>query len=541
MGIGQRGPLELLCAALTGFAIVVGVVLLVVVSRQREFQVDEVEHLHAAYNIRDGRMIYRDFWQGHPPLLYALLTPLTDVHNPVATYRRARILTVTLLLATIALCSLAARRLGGGWAAALAFALALFHTTLIERGIEVRPDGALALLIIGALAIELSWHGPLRRFSVEALLLGLGGLLTQKAVLPLAIFAMMWIAAAVRERRPRLIIQPLLLSLVPLAIALAVLAAMGTAAAFLRDVVFSATSAVTRSENRGTFSPLGFLIVEQSRNVAFALLAIAGLIWIALRRRDNAARFTAFVALAGVVALWASPFPWPYVQVGIIPPLVVVAATFVACASGRRAPVAVVAVIALAGVTAVPRLMRKGAGSPDLQFATLREIARLTAPNATAFDLAGLYFRPDAYPVYAMSGDMLLSYVHGAFPRIVPELHRNAVACVLYDYRTSALPAEEKAFIGSHFTHYGGNIYLPGADLTRAASIEFEVLAPARFRYEGRGAIAVDGTPFTRGLLTRGVHHISTIRPATPSRIVIDAPPPALTGPPSLSLFPTFD
>jgi hypothetical protein len=528
--MGRRAAtLDLIGASLVGLLLVLGCFLLLAVSRNREFQVDEVEHLHAAYNLRDGRMIYRDFWQGHPPLLYALLAPMTDVSDPVASYRRARMLLAVLLLGTIALCAVCARQLGGAWAAALATALALLHTTMIERGIEVRPDGPLALLIMIALAA--------RRFWIQALALGTALLLTQKAIFPLAVFAVLWIWTAWRERRPRIAIQPLLLAAAPLAIGWLVLAAFGAGEPFVRYVFLDATSAAARSENRGTFGPMLFLVRESLRNPMFVLASLAGIAWLLAGRRDAQARFAAILAVGSVAALWLNPFPWPYVHVTFIPLLAVAAGTGIAAVRESWRGIAVAAIVILGALTSVPRLLQKASSSPDDQFATLREIDRLTPRDARCFDLAGLYFRPDAYPVYAMSGDMLVAYGHGAFPRMIPELRRNAVDCILFNYRTAALPGEERQFIAAHFVHLGGNIYLPGTDLSRPA---FEVLAPRVFRYEGAGAIEVDGVPFTRGVLARGVHRVHVTRASAPSQLILDTPPPALTGPP-LSLFPGFD
>jgi hypothetical protein len=531
--------LNLLLAAVIGAAIVVAVVVLFGVSRHREFQVDEVEHLHAAYNLRDGRMIYRDFWQGHPPLLYAMLAPLTDARDPVATYERARILLAILLLATIALTAVCAARLGGVWAATLAAALALLHTTMIERGIEVRPDGPLALLIMAALAVELAPRaGALRRHSIEALLLGGGMLLTQKAILPLVPFGVLWAITARRERRLRLVLQPVLLAAVPLLVGWGVLAALGAGDTFVRYVFLNATSAATRSESRGTFSPAFFLLRESARNITFVAAAVGGLVSLIKR----SAWFVVALAVVSVAALWVNPFPWPYVHVTFIPLLAVVAgAGVVAMTAPRWRGAAVVGVLTLAALIGFPRLMQKAAGSPDLQFATLREIDRVTPRGARCFDLVGLYFRPDAYPVYAMSGDMLVAYQHGTFPRIVPALRHNAVDCVMFNYRTEGMGAEEQQFVGAHFVHYWANIFLPGTDLSHGGVPAFEVLAPRAFRYDGAGAIAVDGTPFVRGTLLAGNHHIDVIRPSAPSRLIMDTPPPFPPPTAPRPLYPAFD
>ena len=525
----SRRSATLIAAASIGFAIVVALVLLVHISWNRDFQVDEVEHLHAAYDIRDGRMIYRDFVQSHPPLLHLLLLPLTSVDDPVGTFHRGRLLMCALLIVTVVLSALAARRLANGWAAAATAGLLLFHTTFIERGMEVRPDGALALCIMAALLLELTPSiPPLRRHSWEALILGTGTLLTQKALFPVAAFGIVWIVSAWRERRPHLFVQPALLVVVPMLAALGIMAAIGNAREFLHQVPGDAVSAAVRAEKRGTFGPMGFVLQESARNLAFVLCAIGGLIYATIRRNDRGVQTTLIVAAVAIVSLWANPFPWPYIHVTVIPLLAVLAGAAVGAAAPRSSGIIVVVAIVAAAATAAPRLFRKATASADVQFFTLREIGRITRRSDHAFDLVGLYFRPDAYRVYNMSGDTLRSYRHGTFPPMLPELRRNAVAAVMFNYRTAALPREEKTFIGSHFTRYTGDIFLPGIDLTGVPAGEhrrLDVLAPRRFRVDG-AEVTVDGVPFRSGALTAGVHDVGIVRGAPWGRLIADTPPP---------------
>jgi hypothetical protein len=273
---------------------------------------------------------------------------------------------------------------------------------------------------------------------------------------------------------------------------------------------------------------------------------LAGLTLIVIRRRDRLTLFTAFAGLAAFAALWLNPFPWPYVHIAVMPVLAVIGSLAPFLFSGSRvtSALAVIVTIAAIGLSA-PRLLQKAGDSADAQFATLREVGRIVSPRSTVFDLAGLYFRPDAYPVYAMSGDMLQSYANGAFPRMVPELRRNKVACVLNNYRMAVLPPLEKNFIGAHFTHYDGYIFLPGADLSAVATGHqrtFEALAEATYRYDGSGAITVDGTPFTRGRLTMGLHRIAVIRASLSSRLIVDTPQPVpAQTEPRAPLFGQFD
>ena len=191
---GER-PVRLIAYALLGTFFVVALVLLWPISWNRPFQVDEVEHVHAAYNVRMGRLIYEDFRQTHNPLLYFALRPLVGPEDPVGTYHRARLLTTALFTLTVVLCGLCAGRLGGLPAGLLAAGLALVHTTFADRGPEIRPDGPVALCLSAALLVELSGMRRLRRYGVEALLLSVAFLLTNKASFACFAFGCLWLFA----------------------------------------------------------------------------------------------------------------------------------------------------------------------------------------------------------------------------------------------------------------------------------------------------------------------------------------------------------
>src|SRR3954470_12562395 len=42
----------------------------------REFDIDELEHAHAAWSVGSGSVPYRDFFEHHGPALYLLLAPV---------------------------------------------------------------------------------------------------------------------------------------------------------------------------------------------------------------------------------------------------------------------------------------------------------------------------------------------------------------------------------------------------------------------------------------------------------------------------------
>ncbi|MEO8197488.1 MAG: hypothetical protein ABI689_12305 [Thermoanaerobaculia bacterium] len=544
---------------LIAFLIAAAIVLLVLVSVNREFQVDEVEHIHTAYNLRDGRLIYRDFVQVHPPLLYVLLYPFVDPDDPVSSYRLARVFSATVLLATIGLLAWCAHRLAGRRAATVAAGLALFQTTLIERGIEVRGDGLLALLVMAALASELSPRprAGVWRFAFQGLMLGLGLLVTLKALFPLALFGLHWLWTAARRRRLDAVLLPIAACFLPLLVTVALTLHFGNLREFVQQSLLDAGSAGLGAKERATFSPLPYLIHEGRRNLAFFVIVLCA-VAIELRalRSSGAStserRFVLWLSAGLFASLWANPFPWPYVQVTVLPFLVVLAATamvrFVDEHAGRMNVSLVrwlpAIALLLVALTATPRLAAKSLPATSAQLDTLREVQRVSAPDDRFFDLAGLYFRPDAYPVFAMSGDLFRWYTLGRFPPIPDTLRANEAVGIILNYRVSWLRPHERQFVRERFVHYTGNILLLGRNLVRApvgVDFEFEALKGKRFRFDGEGVLRIDGSPFVEGMLTKGPHRIRVQALAGPGRLILASAPPDVAAAEPVDLFVPFD
>lgn len=555
-------PLRLLAFVLLGVFFVVTLVLLWTSSWNRPLQVDEVEHLHAAYNVRMGRLIYEDFRQTHNPLLYFVLRPLIAPEDPVGSGRRARLLTTAFFTLTVALCGLCAGRLGGLPAGLLAAGLALGHTTFADRGFEVRPDGPVALCLTAALLAELSGMRRLRRYAVEALLLAVAFLFTNKAAFAGFAFGCLWLAAAVRRRRWSLVAVPMAVWILPLALALALMAAAGNLEGFLAANVGDALGEITQTapHTRGSLPvdvAAKYLGLESRRNLVFCALAVAGwLLGLVRGIRDRGGRLAFVVFLASVLfaSLWLNPYPFPYLHVTVLPPFVVLAALagtraaatrIAAWRTGGAGPSFSVIVLLLVGAAcqSLPYLLERSAPGDGRQLAVLREIGRVTEPDDAVFDMVGLYFRPDASRVYIMTGVTLERYRRGRFPRIADELRRSQAVAFVYNYRIGLLTGGEKKFLEEHFAHYDGNLSLLGTRLPIAPgeSMTFEVLKSKPFRYDGGGAILVDGQPFRRGFLERGPHRVTRVEGRGRDRLIMDTPPPVPWPPrPPVELFDVF-
>jgi 4-amino-4-deoxy-L-arabinose transferase-like glycosyltransferase len=156
--------------------------------RHRGIDPDElVNHLHNAFSVWTGDVIYRDFFAYHGPALSYLLQPLFWIVGPeLSVLWWGRALNWLLAVGTLAATGRIAHRLGGsgaGWIAAVLLAgTTIFH----HKAIELRPDVPAMLLVVLAAWVLLGSVEPwtLRRRVAAGLLVGCATLFTQKAIVP---------------------------------------------------------------------------------------------------------------------------------------------------------------------------------------------------------------------------------------------------------------------------------------------------------------------------------------------------------------------
>lgn len=120
------------------------------VTPNRFLDVDELEHLNAAYAIAHGESLYGSLFENHPPLLYWSLQPLVrSGFGAEPLIRAARWAVLVPCLGILLLTAVLARRLAGVTGALLAPLLLLTSAYFFEKGVEVRPDvpGAFFLLL----------------------------------------------------------------------------------------------------------------------------------------------------------------------------------------------------------------------------------------------------------------------------------------------------------------------------------------------------------------------------------------------------------
>jgi hypothetical protein len=545
----DRRGLRIALACIVGACGVAGLTLAVTLSLSRELQVDEIEHVHAAYNVAQGRMLYVDFWQGHHPAIYAVLAPLIDPEAPGASFTRARALMLLVWLGSLTLAGIAARQLTGRDEALwLTAGLLLLHSTFVERGLEIRPDGWLAFLSLGALVLELARGPVLARRAAQGLLLGVAFLFTKKAALPCLAFGVLWLIDALRSRSSARVLLPCLVWSLPVGLSVLSLIQAGSLDEFLHYNVRNQAQLVGRTAlQQATFGPWRFLSQEGARNLLFSAAALLGLghaVWNLARSgagRDSLAA-TVWVTAVMLSALWLAPQPFPYLHVSLLPFVAILAGrallAVVETWNGQRIWMRLACValaLPLAGASSAPRIAEKARATRARQLALVEEVQRITEPDEPVFDLVGLYFRPDAYPVYLMTGIMFARYQAGGFPSIAEHLRRKRPAAIILNYRTRWLSGADGEFIRDHYVHYTDNLFVQGRrvdGLLPGESIRFEVLRQKSFRYQGDGVLLVDGAPFERGVLAAGTHELSAAQPVSEGLLIHEPPGPA-PGPPA--------
>jgi hypothetical protein len=200
--------------------------------RNREFDPDELQHLHAAWSFQNGLLPFRDFFEHHMPGIYYLLAPVIHAYDTAHDF--GAVLSVILLArtlmwifaaATIAFTVLLGRKYRSpevGW---LAGALLSLGVVFIGKTVEIRPDvPALALWSASTWALVSGADGGHRRtwWALSGLLFGGALLFTQKALLAgpgFALFAFVYLFGD--EISPRLVLAKCI-DLATLAICIAI-------------------------------------------------------------------------------------------------------------------------------------------------------------------------------------------------------------------------------------------------------------------------------------------------------------------------------
>lgn len=171
----------------------------------KQVDIDEFQHLHAAWMVSQHYQLYRDFWENHTPLFYYFLIPLFRFcREGSGLVIAARLImsfsAFAILLMTYAL----ARTHHDRGTSFLAVLILSYMAIFMQKSIEVRPDQILVALWLASLwmSIRALAVDQKSKLFFAGFLLGVAFLFSPKALLPLAAMSFTF-AALSGLRRPR--------------------------------------------------------------------------------------------------------------------------------------------------------------------------------------------------------------------------------------------------------------------------------------------------------------------------------------------------
>jgi hypothetical protein len=166
------------------------------------YDADELQHLHILWRIGQGELPYRDFFEHHPPLFHLLLAPLFRSFSEadVTVLLLARTITLSITLLSLRLLTLLLRRFVSPVSACVGIGAMIALPVFGRSAMELRPDVAGLLSILGAVLVLARSLRPGRMTGARSTLFagalfGTAACFTQKALVALA-GAAIWMGVA---------------------------------------------------------------------------------------------------------------------------------------------------------------------------------------------------------------------------------------------------------------------------------------------------------------------------------------------------------
>lgn len=290
----------------------------------RDFDPDELQHIHGGFSIASGLVPYVDYFEHHTPWFGWLAASLIEWLGPDwDTLMAARLAFGALSAGALAVTWWIERSLSGKSAALVALVIHATFLAAIDKGIEIRPDVPAALLF----SLSLAWgcralrkSGAMPSAILAGLALGAGLMFTPKlafAAIGFGAGALLFLLVhgpEVRRRLPRLVAL-VLASCVPALLTGLALYRSGHFGAFFESVVMGP---LDWKREVGASVHLG---EAMARNPVSMVLGAVGLVamfcrGMAFRRESPEGAepmlFTAPLAALGILFGWfLVPVPWP--------------------------------------------------------------------------------------------------------------------------------------------------------------------------------------------------------------------------------------
>jgi 4-amino-4-deoxy-L-arabinose transferase-like glycosyltransferase len=434
----------------------------------RRFDIDELEHAHAAWCVAQGLIPYRDFFEHHPPALYLLSAPFFHAMSPGAGFDRA---VYTLVMCRVAMWLLAAvaialtHRLAtiaiqpaglanGVWAV---FLLATSFQFL-NTAMEFRPDVPAVVCVLTAFVCALEpqrRNSPVQRWWPLAAGAALGAslLFTQKAI-----FAVPGVVVVVAKTDRRRMLELAIGVMIPIAMVAGWFAANGALLSLLDGTIVRNVAI-----NRDRSSPLPGLFASVLRNLPLYGLGLAGAVkaWRAKRTNTLVMLLVSLVSLGIGVVLIGRVYDQYYLL--MLPLLAVFAAGAIAeWSAPQRGPTnwfpVAVSVAAIALLSGVVTLRYE---SNDQQLADMRLAMDQVPPDETV--LSGIpgagTFRPHAWYYFFLVGPFANAQDFDAL-RLALDDGQVRPRLVVFDSAVQAMPSGVRKYLRAHYRPLRDDLYI---------------------------------------------------------------------------------
>jgi hypothetical protein len=450
----------------------------------RELDIDEFQHLHAAWMVSQHYILYKDFWENHTPLFYYLLLPLFRLcREGTILVLIARVIMSFTALGILALTYVLARVAHDRKTSFLAVLILSYMFIFVQKSIEVRPDQLLVILWLASLWISIRAFSTHRTsgFFYAGLLVGIGFLFAPKALLPYAAMGFTFLVQCYLRNSKGAFLRFLkfhsvytLGFLIPIALCLALFYHMGT----LKEML--ASTVLENFKYPNIYRPTYLL---KLRNICFFLLAAAGLIIHLrhLRKSSLAASANQLVLLLPslflfIVFLFFMTAPYAQSALLFVPILAIYAAEALRKSidgmmmphpnldieRGKlfkvRAKNLLFFTAAIATGLVIPATMLLLKARPFTrtnadQFERMEYVLTRTRPTDVIFDGKSAYiFRPQAYFYSALFQAIVWRIQRGDIKQDIPQsLIRTNCRVVIYDERVSTLPEPVQLFLKDHY------------------------------------------------------------------------------------------
>jgi hypothetical protein len=310
-----------------------------VLTVRRWINADEFEHLHAAWCVKEGMLLYRDFFEVHTPVFYYGLAGVLKLFAPELSMERGWAAILACRFAMYALTCVIlwmvyklGREMHSAAAGAMGVVFTLSTMMFLDRTIEVRPDVPSVAAMLGAVVLTLRvFRGlsarPLRMLFVAGVLWCIGYLCTPKILMALLGFCPAVFLLLIDPRQGLSIRRQAAMGfsllggfMLPLALTVAFFAAQG---ALWHFVHYTFLLGVNWKYKLNPWEAAGELAYENPVLVGFGLAGLVGTIAVALwpRAGGGQVRRTLMIPAGTAVGVIAGVFlvPVPYTEYMLMP------------------------------------------------------------------------------------------------------------------------------------------------------------------------------------------------------------------------------